>query len=231
MNGAIRIAPLLLLVALVGQLSHADDKDTQQIKGWGRVVDPASDCAVTEKDGKVTITVPGTHHDLNPSPNFNVLAPRVLQEVEGDFVAQVKVDAFTRPQAKTASSKAGISFVAGGLVVWQDERNFLRLLRAANGERGDLFGHLEIYRDGLFVGGGYAQGIADQATHLKVVRKGDAFSFAVSVDGKEWTEIEVRGSNIGKLDLSKKLMVGVAATNATSKEFAARFEGLSVAVK
>lgn len=229
MNRVIRVVSFFCFAFLVIPVSRGDDKKPQEIKNWGTVVDPAGDCKVTEKDGKVTITVPKTHHDLNPTPNFNnVLAPRVLQVVEGDFTVEVKVDAFPRPEARTASSDAGISFVAAGLVVWQDEKNFVRLLRAANGDRGDLFGHLEVYRDGKFVGDGYARNIEEKATYLKLTREGDAFTFAVSADGKEWAEVKGRGNSIGEIDLPKKVKVGVAATNATTKEFAPVFEGFSL---
>jgi regulation of enolase protein 1 (concanavalin A-like superfamily) len=206
-------------------------KKPPQIKGWGTVVDPAGDCKVALKNGKLTITVPGTHHNLNPTPLFdNVLAPRVLQEVEGDFTMQVKVEVFARPQAKTSTNKAGNSLVAAGLLVWQDEKNFVRFLQAAMGETGALGGSLEVYRDGKFIGGG-STATDDKATHLKLSRKGNAFSFAVSADGKDWSEIKGEGVDLGKIDLAKQLKVGVAAVNATTKEFAPQFEGLSLMAK
>lgn len=229
MHRVIQAVACLSLLFTLAIASLGEDKPVQSIKGWGTVVDPAGDCKVVEKEGKVTITVPGTHHDLNPTPRFNnVLAPRVLQEVEGDFTVQVVVDAFPRPAASTASSKAGISFVAGGLLVWQDDKNFVRLLRAANGDRGSLFGHLEIYRDGKFIGDGYARITGDKATYLKLTRTGKAFSFAVSADGKSWSDIRGRTTDLSTIDLPKKLQVGIAATNATTKEFAPQFEGFSV---
>lgn len=232
MHHLIRLVSFLGLAFLIIPLSRGDDKTTEEIKNWGIVVDPAGDCTVTEKDGRVTITVPKTHHDLNPTPKFNnVLAPRVLQEIEGDFTVQVQVDAFPRPEAKTASSTAGISFVGAGLIVWQDEKNFVRLLRAANGERGNLFGHLEVYRDGLFVNGGYAMNIDDKATYLKLTRRGDTFQFAVSADGKEWAEVKGRGKGVEEIHLPKTVKVGVAATNATTKVFAPVFEGFSLTGK
>lgn len=239
MKHAFQAVPFLVLVYLGVQASHGEDKKPQKIKGAGTFVDPAGDCKVAEKDGKVTITVPGTHHDLNPTPRFdNVTAPRVLQQVEGDFTVQVKVDAFTRPQAKTASSKAGISFVAAGLLIWQDEKNFIRLLRAANGDQGNLFVHLEIYRNGKFAGDAHGFITNDRATYLKVTRKGNGYSFAASLDGKRWIEMKSRAANVLNLDRPKKvveqpkkLKVGIAAINATTKKFAPAFEGLSLTGK
>ena len=49
--------------------------------------------------------------------------------------------------------------------------------------------------------------IDDKVTHLKLSRKGDAFSFAVSPDGKEWTEIKSREIAGGEIDMPKKLKV------------------------
>jgi len=233
MMRVISVFLFLCLLAFLGvPKTRGDDNKPQQITGWGTVFDPAGDCKVAEKDGKVTITIPGTHHDLNPTPRFdNVLAPRVLQAIEGDFSIQVMVDVFARPEGKTASSKAGISFLAAGLLVWQDEKNFVRLLRAANGDRGSLFAHLEVYRDGKFVGDGYSFMSDDKATHLKLTRKANVFTFAASADGKEWTELKGRSVPIGEIDLPNKLNVGIAATNSTTKEFAPVFEGLSLMAK
>lgn len=54
----------------------------QVISGWGSVVDPKGDCTVAVKGETLSITVPGTYHDLAPFKGFdNMDAPRVLQEV------------------------------------------------------------------------------------------------------------------------------------------------------
>jgi regulation of enolase protein 1 (concanavalin A-like superfamily) len=189
------------------------------------VIDPAGDCEFSESDGKVTISVPATHHDLNPSPQFdNVSAPRVLEDVEGDFVTKVKVDVFERPKAKTSSNN-NHSFVAAGLVIWQDDKNFVRLMRAANGETGRLFVHLEVWADGQFQGDGY-QDLHDKATYLRISRTKDQFSFAWSEDGKEWLVFAM-----GQLQIPKKLKVGVAAINSTTKQFKPEFQEFALQPK
>ena len=89
-------------------------------------------------DGQ-TIWIAADLLDLNPTAAFNnVLAPRVLRDVAGDFAAQVRVAAFERPKPKTSSNKKH-SYVGAGLLVWHDEKNFIRLLRAANGDSGLFF--------------------------------------------------------------------------------------------
>jgi regulation of enolase protein 1 (concanavalin A-like superfamily) len=116
---------LLLAAFAVAAAAPVKEKKTQTIKGWGKVIDPDRDCKVTEDKGKVTITVPTTRHDLSvfeDMPQHN--APRVLQEVKGDFRAQVKVPVFPLAQANTASG-GKISYVSAGLLLWLDDNNYI----------------------------------------------------------------------------------------------------------
>src|SRR4051812_32834403 len=125
--------------------SLAEEKKPQTIKGWGTVVDPDGDCRVEEKDGTLTITVAKTHHDLTYQEignRFN--APRVVREVEGDFTMQVKVPKFPMPDAD-AEATGLYPFMSAGLLVWQDEKNFFRVERAAVGT--PPFAYVGGYRD------------------------------------------------------------------------------------
>ena len=151
MNRVLRVFPVLLVAALVLPGTREGDRKPREIKGWDTVDDPAGDCRIAETDGAVTITVPGTHHNLNPTPEFNnMLAPRVLRAVEGDFTLQVTVGAFARPKPKTSSNGRN-SFVGAGLLVYEDGHNFIRFLRCANGDSGGLFTAYEVYHDGELV--------------------------------------------------------------------------------
>lgn len=40
-------------------------KAPHSIAGWGIVTDPDGDCSIVAKGGKLTVTVPGTVHDLS----------------------------------------------------------------------------------------------------------------------------------------------------------------------
>src|SRR5687767_7154359 len=119
-----------LVIFLVGRyvtVLPAGEKKPQSIKGWGDVIDPDGDCTVKEAGGKLTITVPKTHHDLTYNEQFTKLnAPRILQKVYGDFTLQVKVHPIPLPGKDTSSSGAH-SFTSTGLLVWQDDKNFIRL--------------------------------------------------------------------------------------------------------
>lgn len=202
----------------------AQDTKSQRIKEWGEVIDPASDCKFVEEMGKLTITIPGVYHDLNPTPRFNNLsAPRVLQEVEGDFLIQVKTHRFPRPKANTSTKVH--SYVGAGLLVWHDGDNFVRLLRAANGESGALFVSGELYKDGKYAGGRLTK-IEDKDTHLRLERHKGKFTLSFSADGQKWSDLETPD-----IELPKKLKVGVAAVNSTTKAFAPQFEEFKIMKK
>jgi regulation of enolase protein 1 (concanavalin A-like superfamily) len=225
----VRTAILCVLAAAGGTgQAGADEGVTVTILGWGEVTDPAGDCRVTEHKGKVTIVVPGTPHNLNPTPKYNnVLAPRVLQEVEGDFSAQVKVNAFPRPKAGTSSTSQKISYVGAGILVWHDARNFIRCLRGARGEGDSVFVHSEAFRDGEYTPFGKAvryTGIEDKSIYVRLVRRGTVFTVSRSLDGERWEELQSYTSET----LPQKLRVGIAAINSTRKEFSPQFESLEI---
>src|SRR5262245_57498798 len=114
-------AGLGLVAAALG-----DEKKPTEIKGWGTVIDPDGDCSITEDKGKVTIKVPGSHHDLYVR---KLNAPRVLREVEGDFVAQVKVTADWKPGARLPKVST-VPYNGAGLLVWDSEKHFVRWERS-----------------------------------------------------------------------------------------------------
>ncbi len=220
-------APLAIGVCLIASTLAAEDAPTK-LAGWGQFVDPAGDCKVQEEKGVVTITVPATQHNLNPEPDYdNLLAPRLLQKVDGDFRIQVNVAPFPRPKANTSTTKQGHSYVAAGLVVWQDDKTFVRWFRAALGKRGDLFVHGEAFS------GAKRQDyrvlvkdriVPDTATHLSVERTRGQFTFSWSDDGRRWTDF----GRLPDKGYAKELQVGVAVVNSANVSFAPTFEGLQL---
>ncbi|MGL6073805.1 MAG: DUF1349 domain-containing protein [Fimbriiglobus sp.] len=219
--------PLFLTVAIFAlPLSSADDNKPQVIKGWGQVIDPDGDCKVTEDKGKLTIRVPGQHHDLNPALASN--APRVLQEVEGDFIATVKVTGDFKPGEKS-TQPAGPPFNGAGLLIWVDNKNYLRLERniwwiPEVGKHACFTPLLEYFEDGeqqnTNPGSTTQEFFKGRSTHLRFERKGDKVLAAYSHDGKEWIAVK----NGVTVDLPKKVQVGVAAINSSNKKFVVEFE-------
>jgi regulation of enolase protein 1 (concanavalin A-like superfamily) len=220
MSRSNRIA--LLLVALLFHAASADDSKPQTINGWGTAVDPDRDCRFAADGGKLTITVPGTYHDLTHSDGRDQLnSPRVIQEVKGDFVAQVKVHAFPLPAEGTSTSN-GICFVSSGLLIWLDGDNFIRLDRAAIAGFPTPAVLLEFYEKGKQTVQAFKE-IDDKDINLRITRSGGKIRFEHSVDGNAW--IEVHSSEI---PLPEVVNVGILAINTTNKEFAPQLTGLSI---
>jgi S1-C subfamily serine protease len=66
------------------------ERSGTDLAGWGTVIDPDKDCKITPNDKRLTIEIPGKLHELDYDGGLTN-APRVMREVEGDFVATVKV--------------------------------------------------------------------------------------------------------------------------------------------
>jgi regulation of enolase protein 1 (concanavalin A-like superfamily) len=150
-------------------------------------------------------------------------APRILQEVRGDFDLHVKVPAFPLPENNT-SSAGKFSFISSGLLVWKDDKNFIRLERAAEGSSPAPFVWLERFQDGKAVN---QQGkpVSDKDINLRVKRSGNKLTFSVGEDGS-WDDIHAE-----EVELPQKLQVGVLAINTTTKVFSPQLEGLKLTPK
>jgi hypothetical protein len=219
-----------LVVAAKAQDKKADDKKPKEIKDWGEVTDPAGDCKIEEKDGKLTIKVPGSIHDLFPGQKdekkrFN--APRVLRDVEGDFVAYVKVTADWKPGGKIAEANT-FPYNGAGLLVWGEGGEFLRLERNVWMAPAGPVSYITplYYRDGRQVGAAKSsreEFYKDRSTWLRVEREGEKVTTAISHDSKEWMAT-------GELttEFPKKVRLGVHAINSSDAEFVVEFEDFQV---
>lgn len=219
---ATRSGDQAMLIVFERDKPEAADKSLahgQSIPGWGEIVDHKRDCKFLFSADGLTITVPGGHYNLNPTPPFmNVTAPRVLRKAraKGDFDVQVEALPFAAPKSGTSSSGRN-SFVAGGLLLWHDDNNFVRFERGANAEAGSLFAGLEIYQKGSLVLG-QSFDVPDTATFLRIARRNGALDFSYSKDGADWARFG-DSYRIGDLELD----VGVIAVNATTATHVARF--------
>jgi regulation of enolase protein 1 (concanavalin A-like superfamily) len=222
------LCPIVLLLAAitVGIAAPVKEKKAQTIKGWGTVVDPDRDCKVTLDEGKVTITVPITCHDLTYQEDGTKRnAPRILQDLKGDFRVQVKVRVFPLPQENTSSS-GKFSFVSSGLLMWIDDKNFLRLERAAEGSSQGPFLRVERFENGRPVTNKNARPSVDNDTWLRMDYKDGKLTYSFSEDGKEWKELHAE-----ELKLPEKVKVGVHAINTTTVTFSPTLEELKVEKK
>ncbi len=212
-------------VALAAQekQEQSAEKKAREIKGWGTPVDPDDDCKFGAKDKALMIIVPGKHHDVTHTADYTKLnSPRVLQPVSGDFSLEASVTKFVLPKPDT-SSGGNFSFVSAGLLVWQDDKNFVRFDRAAEGSAPSPFLWVEHFSGGKPV----AQKLARTANvniTLKVERTGDELTFSSKEEGEtEWRKI-----HSAKMKLTPDVNVGVLAINSTNRVFTAEFDGLGL---
>lgn len=193
------------------------------LRDWGKVIDPHSDTQFIEKDGKLTMSLPEGNRDLNPLPGWHDLsAPRVLRDVEGDFVAQVRVGMF--PRAKLKDPHGRNSYFGAGLILWQSPERYVRMFRAslASGQDGRPRAHAEAILDGKR--DQQVVYVVEDATWLQIERKGAKVYLRHSPDGVNWTLVHT----VSAFSADAKLEVGVAAVNTTGRPFAAVFDELSI---
>jgi regulation of enolase protein 1 (concanavalin A-like superfamily) len=195
-----------------------------KISTVGEFIDPDGDCRLMDDEGKFEVTVPGGYHDLDPAAK-TINGPRALREVEGDFLIQVRLANFRVPDKDTALKNKRV-FRGAGLLVWQDDKNFVTLFRAANDANPNLFATAAAYKDGVRVSSGTGKDLTLPDAWLRLERREGKLQATVSDDGEEWTAVKLHAPDFGK-----KVRVGIGMVNVTSKDFLAHFEDYSVLQK
>ena len=189
--------------------------------GWDKPVDPDGDCQFKREKDALTIVVPGKDHDLAVERRL-MNSPRLLRDVEGDFVAQVRVGGVFEPSA-TSTTTERIPFVGAGLVLMDGENTYVRLERAALRTGGEVktYTNWELRQDGKWVLAGEAKvrPLVEKETYLRLERKGDKVLGSVSEDGKTWHPL-----NPIDLKLPKKVKLGVAAGTTSTDTFSPRYD-------
>ncbi len=169
-------------------------KPAKPEKGIGRladlsdVIDPDGDCDVVadRETNRATILVPGTAHLLSAELG-RMNAPRILGDIQGDFEVRLKVTGTSHPGGKATTSQYA-PYHGAGILLWQDPENYVRLEIAADLRKGKVFpyANFELRRAGLLA---VTQGlkIEDDASYLRLERRGDEVRGAFSPDGDHWT--------------------------------------------
>jgi squalene-hopene/tetraprenyl-beta-curcumene cyclase len=197
----------------------------RSLVGWGEIIDPDGDCKLSARKDQLTITVPGKLHDLTSIQPAKLNAPRVLRDVEGDFVAEVRVEGKLVPGGE-CTRPGGFPYNGAGLLLWKDSGDYIRLERAAILREGKIqpYVNFEHWKDGQPEGGG--ADILDEAVSVRLSRKGSEVIASVSVDGKDWHE-----QSRVTVEYPAKLKLGVAAVNSASEPFTAELEGFRVYIR
>lgn len=213
--------PLLAVAAPIPKETDAE----KLAKLFGTPVDPLKDCKFTLDGTKLTLTAGKGDHDLAVEAK-EMNAPRVVKEIEGDFSVSVKVSGEYPKGAKGATEKRTIVFYGAGILVWEDEKNYVRLEKAyidsLNGTPVNCYGSWELRAGGEWVRRGTNEDFkmdAKDPAYLKLARKGNKFTAAISTDGKKWTELEEIEAEMGK-----KVKIGVCAVHICDTGFDTVFE-------
>lgn len=206
----------LLLILLLPFFPTAVSLNAEELPGWGEVVDPVGNCPVDFVDSGISLLVPGGLHDMNPRLQVTN-APRVLQKVTGDFFYEVRVGDFPRPQANSGV-EGHTSYIAAGILVWQDDRTLLRWTRTGSGEANAVFLSCEQYEQGQLVGGGNYP-MEDKPITLRLERRKDRLILSATYDNSTWRKLLERRST-----LQNEVQVGVLGLNVTQNDVEYRFE-------
>ncbi len=194
---------------------------------WGRFIDPDGDCRFERSaDGReASLYVPGTAHALSVElPLLN--APRLLQSVRGDFSITVRVRGTESSAGRPTLRQYSSAYHGAGFLLWQDERNYVRLELASEFARGNVkprrYVNWEYRRDGELVAS-HGQSVTDEISYLRLQRTGATLVAAYGPDGEQWTT----GKPLETM-LDNEISLGLTAVNTATKPLEAVFDEFSV---
>jgi serine/threonine protein kinase/regulation of enolase protein 1 (concanavalin A-like superfamily) len=197
-------------------------------RDWGDLIDPDRDCRVVVEmeRNRATIFVPGKPHILSAEIG-SVNAPRILRDIKGDFDVMVRVTGTSHPGAKATTTRYS-AYHGAGILIWQDQQNYVRLEIATEERRGKAprpYVNFEYRKDGaLAVSSGLKND--DDSSYLRLKRRGSEIEASFGPDGARWTSFPPLFAK-----LNDRLKVGVSAINTATKALAAQFDGFEVSEK
>jgi len=191
---------------------------------WGplSIFGSPGDCQIRADGDRLSINIPGSLHVLSPELG-TMNAPRLLVPVRGDFTARVTVSGRILPGTDplTVPAPLPFTFQGAGLLIWQDDHNYLRLERTSFY---DAVEHKRLHRvlvencrDGKTTNASVAA--RDSDLTLKFERRGSEIRCSYNPDGRNW--VEVKRQNVA---FPGEVRVGVSASNASPKPFNSRLE-------
>jgi S1-C subfamily serine protease/regulation of enolase protein 1 (concanavalin A-like superfamily) len=196
-----------------------------ELKGWGLAIDPDNDCKFTPNGKSLSIQVPGKLHDLffDGGPTN---APRVMQDVEGDFVATVKVGGEFKLGPKSTNPQTA-PYLGAGLLVFSNSDNMIRCERCMFGSGARLTtGLLFEEREGGYQAGSHSSFFKLDECYVRLERKGSTIYGGSSTDGKTWKDLKPIDTVY-----PKKVKIGLHVISTSNQPFTAKFEDFTVKTK
>jgi hypothetical protein len=210
-----------LLPAAVVAAPVPKERDEERLKRvFGTVVAPDTECEFELLPGdRLRVRLPGRAYTLDPSARASS-APRVVREVEGDFVLRVRVaeviDKTAGPalRGQTPQVSAGLLLRAGDDVRADLTRSHQS---GQNGWSSSIrFGARQPGR-GLGSSTGFQ--FDPKPVHLRLTRTGPKVRGEYSSDGKSWRRLTETD-----LPLGEKVSVGLFAAGGLDTAFEAVFD-------
>jgi len=203
--------------------ARAEGSPTPEQKGtdladWGLVLDPFKDCEFIPEKNRLRVNVTGSKH-LMPAAQPSLNYPRVMRDVEGDFVVTVKVTGEFKPGGKSTNPRT-VAFNGAGIVVWSDPDNYIRLERAAipRGANPYTYINFEQFEGGAH-GATHSEGMKEGDCWVRMERKGSRIHGSISSDGTTWKELKPI-----QTVWPAKLKVGLIVISSSGLPFSCAFE-------
>jgi regulation of enolase protein 1 (concanavalin A-like superfamily) len=187
---------------------------------------PVKDCRLKRDANSLTIEVPPGVRLL--SNEFDLRnAPMTLADVDGDFVAQVRVTGDMVPGTDPPRFKGKVlsgTFQGAGLLLWQDSKSFIRVERSVSNRKGQVVlstkALVEIIKGGKSMVSLYID-IPEGPLYLRLQRINRALTFLFGPDGRRWIS-----SRTLAVMFPAKIQVGLVACNMSKQPLSAQFENL-----
>jgi regulation of enolase protein 1 (concanavalin A-like superfamily) len=209
-------------VVALKENAEARQKMLKRFK-WGDSIDPRGDCVFIEGPDRFTIQVPPGVYQLFPGQDGNFDAPRLVQNVDGDFSLVVKVEPFEL-QGESPEGRKKSAYQGAGLVVWHDSNNWIRTLWSQRPPVGaNPFEHTHVQEGGITLRDAIRD-LKPGQQYLNLERNGKTFRVRWGTDGKTWDPFVA----LPAVDFPQKLRVGLLAVNESTAGFAPQFEAYRV---
>jgi regulation of enolase protein 1 (concanavalin A-like superfamily) len=151
----------------------------------------------------------------------------VLRDIEGDFIAQVKVSGNVEHSGRGLSERY-VPYHGAGSLLLVDGRTYVRLERAAIAQPdggGAHYANFELRKEGSRMSNDSRE-IPNRDFYLRWERRGGQVIGSVSQDGRQWLPLEPIA-----VELPKRVKLGVVAVNTSSDPFKAEFTEWEVFIK
>ncbi len=187
---------------------------------------PVRDCQLQRDAKSLTIEVPaGVRMISNELDVHN--APMALADVDGDFVAQVRVTGSMAPGTDPPKYKGKNvlpgTYQGAGVLLWQDSKNYILVERSVSTKRGQIVLNtralVEIVKGGKSMAA-FPINIPEGPLYLRLQRIDGVLAFLFGPDGRRWIS-----SRKLAITFPAKVQVGLFAGNMSRQPLSAQFEG------